>query len=101
MRSIARILVITNSNKINQKRISDKFSLYLLSRNASSTQQQIEKIDPEAAVKLPSLLKKARSRGEPRDFVDFIKVKCRAGNGGDGMISFLREKNIEFGEFFE
>jgi hypothetical protein len=42
MSSIARILV-TNSSRINQKRIINKFGSYLLARNISSTQPQIEK----------------------------------------------------------
>jgi predicted RNase H-like nuclease (RuvC/YqgF family) len=49
MRSIARILV-TNSGRINQKRIINTFGSYLLTRNASSTQQQqIEKTVEELA----------------------------------------------------
>uniref|UniRef100_A0A914KQU1 Uncharacterized protein n=1 Tax=Meloidogyne incognita TaxID=6306 RepID=A0A914KQU1_MELIC len=47
--------------------------------------------------KAPVLPKKLRSTGEPLDFVDYQKVVCSGGNGGDGVISFLREKNIEFG----
>jgi hypothetical protein len=44
MHLIARIIV-TNSSRINQKRIINKFSSYLLARNASSSikQQQNEK----------------------------------------------------------
>jgi hypothetical protein len=40
MRLIARILV-NNSCRTNQKRIINKFSSYILARNASSTQQQL------------------------------------------------------------
>lgn len=47
--------------------------------------------------KMPVLPKKARSSGEPRDFVDYKRVICKAGFGGHGLISFLREKNLEFG----
>jgi hypothetical protein len=40
---------------------------------------------------------KERALGEPLGFVDFQRVKCQAGNGGSGCISFLREFNVEFG----
>jgi hypothetical protein len=53
MSSIARILV-TNSSNINQKRIINKFSSYLLARNVSSStqQQQNEKIVQELTAQL-------------------------------------------------
>lgn len=51
----------------------------------------------EDTSKLPILPKKARSRGEPIDFVDYKQIVCQGGRGGDGVISFLREKNAEFG----
>lgn len=47
--------------------------------------------------KAPVFPKKARSTGEPLDFIDYQKVVCCGGNGGNGIISFLREKNLEFG----
>uniref|UniRef100_A0A914H1X9 Uncharacterized protein n=1 Tax=Globodera rostochiensis TaxID=31243 RepID=A0A914H1X9_GLORO len=47
--------------------------------------------------RLPVLPKKSRSSGEPFSFVDYKRVFCEAGKGGDGRISFLRLKNIEFG----
>ena len=30
-------------------------------------------------------------------FIDKVKIFCRAGSGGDGCLSFRREKYIEFG----
>jgi hypothetical protein len=53
---------------------------------------------PDETYKKPALPKKPRSKGEPFRFVDYKKVFCIAGNGGDGLISFLREKNVEFGK---
>lgn len=47
--------------------------------------------------KLPIFPRKPKSTGEPLDFIDYRRVICSAGNGGNGTISFLREKNLEFG----
>uniref|UniRef100_A0A915MQJ9 Obg domain-containing protein n=1 Tax=Meloidogyne javanica TaxID=6303 RepID=A0A915MQJ9_MELJA len=62
---------------------------------AISETEKIENYD--ISHKAPVLPKKLRSTGEPLDFVDYLKVVCSGGNGGDGVISFMREKNIEFG----
>ncbi|KAL3121399.1 hypothetical protein niasHT_004983 [Heterodera trifolii] len=51
----------------------------------------------EDAIRLPILPKKSRSAGQPFSFVDYKSVFCKAGKGGDGRVSFLRLKNIEFG----
>lgn len=40
---------------------------------------------------------KKRGTGEPFSFVDYKKVYCKAGDGGRGSVSFLREKYVEFG----
>lgn len=47
--------------------------------------------------KLPIFPTKPKAAGEALTFVDFRNVICKAGNGGDGLISFLREFNVEFG----
>ncbi|CAO3621370.1 unnamed protein product [Mucor hiemalis] len=36
-------------------------------------------------------------RGKGRQFVDFIRVKARGGDGGDGCVSFQREKYLAKG----
>lgn len=50
--------------------------------------------------KLPLVSTKPKSAGEPLEFIDFCRVECTGGNGGDGCISFLREKNVPFGTRF-
>ncbi|XGW22819.1 hypothetical protein V3C99_005217, partial [Haemonchus contortus] len=47
--------------------------------------------------KKPVLPKKARSSGEAGSFVDYRRVRCIAGNGGDGMVSFFRGYRKPFG----
>jgi len=69
--------------------------IIILKRPLSTAISEIENYD--ISHKAPVLPKKLRSTGEPLDFVDYQKVVCSGGNGGDGVISFMREKNIEFG----
>ncbi|CAD5205389.1 unnamed protein product [Bursaphelenchus okinawaensis] len=47
--------------------------------------------------KTPTFPTKKRGTGEPFSFVDYRQVYCQAGNGGNGSVSFLREKYVEFG----
>ncbi|RCN47159.1 Obg family GTPase CgtA [Ancylostoma caninum] len=47
--------------------------------------------------KKPILPKKPKSSGEAGTFVDYRRVKCIAGNGGDGMVSFFRGYRNPFG----
>lgn len=47
--------------------------------------------------KQPLFSKKPRAAGDAERFVDYRVLKCESGNGGDGMISFLREYRLEFG----
>jgi hypothetical protein len=71
----------------------------LLKRYLSTALSEVNINDNNCNIshKAPVLPKKHRSTGEPLDFIDYQKVVCSGGNGGDGIISFLREKNIEFG----
>ncbi|PIC14216.1 hypothetical protein B9Z55_027201 [Caenorhabditis nigoni] len=41
--------------------------------------------------------KKPKSDGEATSFVDFRRVRCVAGNGGNGMVSFFRGYKKPFG----
>ncbi|KAK5980530.1 Mitochondrial ribosome-associated GTPase 2 [Trichostrongylus colubriformis] len=50
-----------------------------------------------ALLKKPILPKKARSDGEAGTFVDYRRVRCIAGDGGDGMVSFFRGYRKPFG----
>jgi hypothetical protein len=63
MHLIARIIV-TNSSRINQKRIINKFSSYLLARNASSSikQQQNEKTVEELTKENGNLIAELQQR---------------------------------------
>lgn len=47
--------------------------------------------------KTPLFPTKARSSGEAASFVDFRRVHCKGGNGGNGMVSFLREYKVPYG----
>ncbi|CAJ0593278.1 unnamed protein product [Cylicocyclus nassatus] len=47
--------------------------------------------------KRPLLPKKQKSLGEAGTFVDYRRVKCIAGSGGDGMVSFFRGYRNPFG----
>ncbi|KAE9419262.1 hypothetical protein Angca_009537, partial [Angiostrongylus cantonensis] len=47
--------------------------------------------------KKPVFPKKARSSGEAETFVDYRRVRCIAGNGGNGMVSFFRGYRKPFG----
>ncbi|CAI4230007.1 unnamed protein product [Auanema sp. JU1783] len=47
--------------------------------------------------KRPILPTKQRSTGEAVTFVDYKRVKCIAGSGGDGMVSFFRGYRNPFG----
>nr|CAD2167688.1 unnamed protein product [Meloidogyne enterolobii] len=71
--------------------------IIILKRPLSTAISEIEKSENyDISHKAPVLPKKLRSTGEPLDFVDYQKVVCSGGNGGNGVISFLREKNFEF-----
>ncbi|KAK6047312.1 Obg family GTPase CgtA [Cooperia oncophora] len=48
-------------------------------------------------LKKPILPKKARSDGKAGTFVDYRRVRCIGGNGGDGMVSFFRGYRKPFG----
>ncbi|TKR93378.1 hypothetical protein L596_007847 [Steinernema carpocapsae] len=47
--------------------------------------------------KRPIFPKKQRADGEASTFVDYRRVNCHAGNGGNGMVSFLRGYRVPFG----
>uniref|UniRef100_A0AC35FI99 Mitochondrial ribosome-associated GTPase 2 n=1 Tax=Panagrolaimus sp. PS1159 TaxID=55785 RepID=A0AC35FI99_9BILA len=47
--------------------------------------------------KRPIFPKKKTGEGEALSFVDFRKINCVAGNGGNGMVSFLRQYAAPFG----
>ncbi|KAH7724902.1 Protein M01E5.2 [Aphelenchoides avenae] len=46
--------------------------------------------------KRPVFPKKPHGEGEAKTFVDYRSVTCVGGNGGNGMVSFLRAKNEPF-----
>lgn len=41
--------------------------------------------------------KKPKSEGEATSFIDYRRVRCQAGNGGNGMVSFFRGYRKPFG----
>ncbi|PAV83788.1 hypothetical protein WR25_22948 [Diploscapter pachys] len=45
----------------------------------------------------PILPDKPKSQFESSSFVDYRRVNCKAGNGGNGMVSFLKESNRPWG----
>ncbi|EFO26733.1 obg family GTPase CgtA, variant [Loa loa] len=47
--------------------------------------------------KRPIIPDKTNRRGEAKSFVDQRRINCKAGNGGDGMVSFRREAGVMFG----
>uniref|UniRef100_A0A915Q827 OBG-type G domain-containing protein n=1 Tax=Setaria digitata TaxID=48799 RepID=A0A915Q827_9BILA len=47
--------------------------------------------------KRPIMPDKTNRKGEARAFVDQKTISCKAGNGGDGMVSFRREAGVTFG----
>ncbi|KAK0425336.1 hypothetical protein QR680_009148 [Steinernema hermaphroditum] len=53
--------------------------------------------DHSAFSKRPIFPKKEKSEGEAATFVDYRRVTCRAGDGGNGMVSFLRRYRVPFG----
>uniref|UniRef100_A0A7E4USY0 OBG-type G domain-containing protein n=1 Tax=Panagrellus redivivus TaxID=6233 RepID=A0A7E4USY0_PANRE len=60
----------------------------------------IRKLSSEVAnpfTKNPVLPKKKKGIGEAARFIDYRRVKCVAGNGGNGMVSFLRGYGTPFG----
>lgn len=50
-----------------------------------------------ALPKTPLFPNKPRSEGEAASFADYRRVQCIGGNGGSGMISFLRERKMPYG----
>ncbi|KAI6170421.1 GTP-binding subdomain and GTP-binding protein domain containing protein [Aphelenchoides bicaudatus] len=53
---------------------------------------------PEDALpKTPLFPTKARGTGEALAFIDYKRAKFMGGNGGNGMVSFLREYGVPFG----
>lgn len=46
--------------------------------------------------KRPVFPKKPQGQGEAKVFVDYRPITCVGGNGGNGMVSFLRVKNDPF-----
>ncbi|VDN05312.1 unnamed protein product [Thelazia callipaeda] len=47
--------------------------------------------------KRPIVPERIYREGEARSFVDHRRITCKAGNGGDGMVSFRREAGVLFG----
>ncbi|VDN50225.1 unnamed protein product [Dracunculus medinensis] len=47
--------------------------------------------------KRPLIPEKVNCLGKDSSFIDFKRIKCKGGNGGDGMVSFLRAFNLPFG----
>uniref|UniRef100_A0A1I8BNS3 OBG-type G domain-containing protein n=1 Tax=Meloidogyne hapla TaxID=6305 RepID=A0A1I8BNS3_MELHA len=83
--------------KILLKSLKFDSAIIILNRPLSTTISEANKNENyNISHKAPVLPKKLRSTGEPLDFIDYQKVVCSGGNGGDGVISFLREKNLEF-----
>uniref|UniRef100_A0A8R1XSS0 OBG-type G domain-containing protein n=2 Tax=Onchocerca TaxID=6281 RepID=A0A8R1XSS0_ONCVO len=47
--------------------------------------------------KRPIIPDRVNRKGEAKSFVDQRRISCKAGNGGDGMVSFRREAGVTFG----
>ncbi|CAG9539185.1 unnamed protein product [Cercopithifilaria johnstoni] len=47
--------------------------------------------------KRPIIPDRANRKGEAKAFIDQRRVSCKAGNGGNGMVSFRREAGVMFG----
>ncbi|KAM3721212.1 Mitochondrial ribosome-associated GTPase [Dirofilaria immitis] len=47
--------------------------------------------------KQPIIPDRTDRKGEAKSFVDQRRINCKAGNGGDGMVSFRREAGVTFG----
>ncbi|VIO96553.1 Uncharacterized protein BM_BM5039 [Brugia malayi] len=47
--------------------------------------------------KRPIIPDRTSRGGEAKSFVDQKRINCKAGNGGDGMVSFRREAGVMFG----
>ncbi|KHJ92615.1 Obg family GTPase CgtA [Oesophagostomum dentatum] len=65
------------------------FFLAFFNRCSSSTST--------ASLIRPILPKKPKSAGEAGTFIDYRRVRCIAGSGGDGMVSFFRGYRNPFG----
>jgi hypothetical protein len=78
--------VLINKSRCNFYQLSEAHFFSTVNQNCSYDEY-----------KYPVLPRKPRSKGEPFDFVDYKQIICSSGKGGDGLISFLREKNNEFG----
>uniref|UniRef100_A0A914Y818 Obg domain-containing protein n=1 Tax=Panagrolaimus superbus TaxID=310955 RepID=A0A914Y818_9BILA len=66
------------------------------SRLSASTSATIHQGGGEFTKK-PIFPTKKTADGEAARFVDFRKINCVAGNGGNGMVSFLRQYKAPFG----
>uniref|UniRef100_A0A0N5BEG9 OBG-type G domain-containing protein n=2 Tax=Strongyloides papillosus TaxID=174720 RepID=A0A0N5BEG9_STREA len=62
-----------------------------------SYSRNIRYLSTNLFLKKPVFPKKPKSEGDGKHFVDYRRVLCKSGNGGNGMISFFKGYRVPFG----